>query len=84
MIHKIRRRWYALALLAAAAALGLQPTDARAEKSPLRQCTDNAWANYNECLMETDSALFRKGCDFDFMFSYERCYIKFGMETFGY
>lgn len=84
MHQQSRRRTRALALLATVAALaGVSVGEARAQKSPLRTCTDNAWSNYNACLMETDSSFFRTGCDFDFAFSYEACYIKFGRETFG-
>ena len=84
MHHPSRPRAPALALLAAATvAAALLPHAARAEKSALRECTDSAWADYNECLMETDSYIFRKGCDYDFMMSYEKCHIVHWRETLG-
>ena len=84
MLHRSRRSTHALAGLAATAALLLlHPDGGRAEKSPLRTCTDNAWSEYNDCLMETDSSFFRKGCDFDFMLTYEACQIKHWRDTLG-
>ena len=84
MLYRFRRSVQALALLAAAVALvATGPEVAEAEKSPLRTCTDAAWANYNECLMESDSWFHRQGCDFDFMMSYERCQILFWRDTLG-
>lgn len=84
MHHRSRPRAPALAVLAAATvAAALLPHAARAEKSALKECTDTAWANYNECLMEADSYFFQKGCDYDFMMSYEKCQIVHWRETLG-
>ena len=80
----IVRSAQALAVLAAAAlVLAIAPGDGRAEKSALKQCTDNAWAEYNECLMETDWEFARKGCDFSFGMEYEKCHIIHWREALG-
>lgn len=56
------------------AALAAAARPAAATTSPLRTCTNAAWADYNDCLMETDSWWVRKGCDIAFEAEYVRCY----------
>lgn len=63
-----KRALHALILTAAT----LAPATARAEMS---KCTDQAWANYNTCLMNSGGFEWaRRECDIEFQAEYLACY----------
>lgn len=67
------RALYALAITAAA--LGSTASLASpARAGDLRDCTNAAWADYNACLMETNSSWVRLGCDISFQAEYALCW----------
>lgn len=60
-----------LGLLGALFLIG--PPDLRGEKSFFSQCMDDAFADYNECLMDSSSWFSRKLCDFSWEFDAAYC-----------
>ena len=68
---------FAKAVLLAVALLGsafiLAPRDLFGAAAGWKECVDDAFADYNSCLMESSSWLSRKVCDFDFEFDIAVC-----------
>lgn len=62
----------------ALALLLLSPAPApAAEAGDLRACTDHAWADYNACLVQTQTEWERTGCDVGFSTDYALCWAKY-------
>jgi hypothetical protein len=60
-----------LGLLGALFLIG--PPDVQGAKSFFSQCMDTAFADYNECLMESSSWFSQKLCDFSWEFDAAYC-----------
>ena len=66
-------------LLVAAALLAPRPTGAQSlPGTEARLCTDDAWADYNGCLMESDGFFHRLTCDLAFEADVIWCSAKYG------
>ena len=65
------------AVAAALLALAAIASPAHAVESDLRACTNEAWADYNACLMETNSWWVQKGCDIAFQAEYLHCWAEY-------
>ena len=66
------------AAFCAATAAGNPRTVAAAESAD-SECTDEAWASYNSCLMKSSFEVIRKLCDLEFFLAVYNC----GMEEAG-
>lgn len=79
--RSVARIHFALAftLLVGAALLLPRPGDAQSlPGTEWRRCTDIAWADYNDCLMESDGFFHRLTCDLAFEGDYLWCSAKYG------
>jgi hypothetical protein len=65
-------RWALCALVLSAALLAVAPRDLYGEKS-WKECVDDAFVDYNRCLMSSGGWFERKLCDLAFEFEVTRC-----------
>lgn len=80
-VKEVARIHYALVFALLAAAAVLAPRAVSAQELPgteWRRCTDYAWADYNDCLMESDGFFHRLTCDLSFEGNIVWCSAKYG------
>jgi hypothetical protein len=75
---RVRPATSALAALPLLALLLFAPSPApAAQAGDLSTCTNQAWAEYNDCLMDASAEWMRTGCDVGFSAEYALCWAKY-------